>query len=89
MIRLIFCIWDKKAEAFTSDPWFLPTKGMAIRAFSDLIKARDNDVAKHPEDYALFHLGDFNPTNGALTSADEPSRSMVHLINAIDLVEKN
>lgn len=88
MISLIFGIWDKKAEAFIDIPFFMDTKGVAIRAFADMAKKTDNRVGQHPEDYSLFHIGDYNHANGAITAADEPTRSAVHLVNATDLLER-
>lgn len=88
MITLIFAIWDKKAEAFVNEPFYARSKGIAIRAFRDLANSKDNDIGKHPEDYGLHHIGDFNHNNGTILSADEATRSPVHLVNALDLIEK-
>lgn len=88
MVSHIFGIWDKKAEAFVNQPFFTMTKGLAIRAFADLAKDKGTDIGKHPEDYSLSHLGTFNHDNGTLTPADTTSGTGVHLVNAIDLIER-
>lgn len=88
MTSQIFGIWDKKAEAFVNQPFFTMTKGLAIRAFADLAKDKSNDIGKHPEDYSLTHLGTFNHANGALIPADNTSGTGVHLVNALDLIER-
>jgi hypothetical protein len=55
-------IHDSKAEAYMT-PIFVQATGMAIRSFSDAING-DGEFAKHPEDYTLFLLGDFDELSG-------------------------
>jgi len=54
----MFSIYDSKIEAYLQ-PFFMPTKGAAIRAITDTLDDREHMFAKHPEDYTLFHLGTF------------------------------
>lgn len=58
MILHIFSVWDSKAEAFAT-PFFMHSKGLAVRAFSDTINDPNSSLSKHPYDYALFYLGTF------------------------------
>lgn len=69
MIIHFFSIYDKKAEAFTNGCFQADFPGQALRAFNDMINSTDNDLGKHPEDYALFHIGTFNKENGLFTTA--------------------
>lgn len=61
----IFCIRDRAADVFTQ-PFFMPTNGVAIRSFSDEINraAPDNNMNKHPEDFDLYLMGEFDDNTG-------------------------
>lgn len=69
MIKNVFAIRDAKAELF-GNPFYEGTKGSAIRAFSDLVNREDgnNMVNRHPGDYALFHLGTYDDSDGKFVS---------------------
>ncbi len=57
--QLMFTVYDTKAETFMP-PFFVPSKGLAIRAFEDCVNSDDHHFGKHPADYTLFYLGSFN-----------------------------
>lgn len=69
----IFSIYDSKAEVFNT-PIFLATEGQAIRIFDDMVNDEDKnaDIAKHPEDYTLFTIGEFDANNGKLEPLNTP-----------------
>lgn len=58
-------IRDSKSELFTT-PMFFPTKGQAIRAFSDAVNDPGTAFYKHPEDYSLYSVGAFDDSEGVL-----------------------
>lgn len=58
MKHQIFAVFDSAADAYMN-PFFLPSKGMAIRSFSDSVNTPDSTLSKHPADYTLFHLGEW------------------------------
>ena len=58
MRTILFTIYDEKAEVFLP-PFFVPTLGIATRAFSDCINGPEHQFSKHPQDYTLFQLGEF------------------------------
>lgn len=58
MRTIIFTIYDEKAEVFLP-PFFVPTIGIATRAFKDCINSTEHQFSKHPGDYTLFQLGEF------------------------------
>lgn len=70
MIHKMFTIFDSKAEAFLP-PFFLPTKAMAVRVFTDCVNDEEHNWGKHPEDYTLFQLGNWNDSS-AVIEMDEP-----------------
>lgn len=72
MKLLAFSIRDAKAEAFMR-PFFAPTKGLATRSFADLVNSGNGEpVAKHPDDFCLFHVGEFDELTGEFVSLDQP-----------------
>lgn len=65
---LIFAIFDKKAAAYMA-PFYFPQKGQALRAFEDSVNDPQSGFFKHPEDYSLFQLGEYNDTSGEIVSS--------------------
>ena len=65
-MKLIVCsIYDTKAKAYLR-PFFVNATGQAIRSFSDIANDKEHDVGRHPEDYTLYRLGQFDDQNGEL-----------------------
>lgn len=71
MILNVYAIRDDKSEAYMQ-PWFAPTNGAAIRNFSDAVNQNDSPFAKHPEDYVLFHIGQYDDSRGVIIPLDAP-----------------
>ena len=63
MKHKIFSIYDEKAQAYLP-PFFLPTVGMAKRAFADCCNSDSHQFGKHPADFTLFELGEFDDAHG-------------------------
>jgi len=61
----ICCIHDSKAELYTQ-PLFFQALGQAVRSFSDACNDDKSDYAKHPEDYSLWHIGEYDDLTGTL-----------------------
>lgn len=63
----IVAIRDNAVDAF-GQPNFVLNTGAAIRSFGDEIKRKDasesNMLAKHPEDFDLYVLGEFDDQVG-------------------------
>lgn len=55
----IFAVKDNAVDTF-STPWFAPTIGLAIRSFGDETQNDNSPMHKHPGDFFLFHLGEFD-----------------------------
>lgn len=82
MIIKVFSIRDTKSEAFQR-PFFDVSTGSAIRAFTQLVNSGDTEqlVALCPEDFALFEIGEFDDSTGALIPLQQPHR----LANAFEV----
>ncbi len=59
MKHKMFVIYDSAANAYMQ-PWFLTQEGMALRAFSDCVNDKEHNFGRHPEDYTLFNIGEFD-----------------------------
>lgn len=63
MTLRIYSVHDVKAGTFAT-PFFVPTEGLARRAFVDLCRDTRTTISQHPEDFALFYLGEFIQESG-------------------------
>lgn len=66
MKSLVFSVYDAKAEAYMA-PFVAASKGFAIRMFLDEASRPDSMCAKHPEDFRLFHVGEFDDATAVVT----------------------
>ena len=63
----IFTVFDQKAAAYLQ-PFFSPTVGTAVRAFSDTVNDPNSMLSKHPSDFTLFEIGGFDDQSGVVSS---------------------
>lgn len=82
---VVVAVRDQKADAF-GNPWYAQTVPMALRHFSDAVNNQDpnNQWRMHPEDFALFHLGEFDSSTAKFELKEIPSQLCV----ASDVVAK-
>lgn len=73
MIRLVVSVRDSATGIF-GQPWFVVARGQAIRAFTDEVnrKGADSDLARHPEDFELYVVAEFDEISGRFGSIGEP-----------------
>ena len=62
---IIFSVYDKKAEYFLQ-PMFARNAAQMLRDLSDVVSNRDSLLGKHPEDYAVYQLAQFDEISGAI-----------------------
>jgi len=69
MILFVVSVKDRAADVFNR-PFFVPHRNVAIRDFTDEVNrsAADNQLNKHPDDFDLYLLGEFNDANGEFSS---------------------
>jgi len=65
----IFAVFDKKAVSYLQ-PFYFTQKGQAIRSFEDAVNDPQTSFNKHPEDYSLFKLGEFDDQSGIIKSTN-------------------
>ncbi|AXL14728.1 nonstructural protein [Microviridae sp.] len=76
-----FAIYDSKTEAYLP-PFFVEHAGSAIRSFTDACNKDDHEFGKHPEDYTLFELGEYDSDTGQMSPYDAKKS----LITGIEVV---
>lgn len=64
-VLLLCAVWDNKVGAFMQ-PFVSRSKGEAIRSFSDAVGDKQSPFCKHPEDYHLASLGEFDDNSGMI-----------------------
>lgn len=83
MKLVVVAVRDSAVDAFMR-PFLVPTTGMAVRSFHDEVARVESDMHKHPEDYELFELGEFEEETGRFSNLPSP-RS---LSRAVDIKER-
>lgn len=76
----IFSMRDVKAGSFGA-PMHFVNRAVAIRSLSEAVKNPESTLSKFPEDYQLFHVGDFDQNSGVVEALDAPN----FVINVSDL----
>lgn len=71
MIQQVFSIFDAKAKAF-GQPFFAFNGSVAMRTVAAVARDGQSLVSKFPEDYQLYHIGQFNDET-ALLEAVSPT----------------
>lgn len=65
MILKMYSLYDNATKAF-AHPFFMNTDNEAIRAVASLTTEDDHALAKHPADYSLFLVGEWDSTTGTI-----------------------
>lgn len=59
----LYSIFDKKARTYNT-PFYLLNDEIAKRTALDLVKDHTTTIAKHPQDFILFRIGEFDDQTG-------------------------
>lgn len=70
-MQLVFTVFDSKAKAYLN-PFYMTSFGAAERLFGDMCNEPEHQFHKHPEDFTLFSLGEFNDNNGQFITSETP-----------------
>lgn len=73
MLQFIVSVKDRAADVFNR-PFFVPHRNVAIRDFTDEVNrsAADNQLNKHPDDFDLYLLGQFDDNTGDFKCEESP-----------------
>lgn len=64
-------VFDLVAQQY-GRPFFAVSDGSAIRGFSDEVNNPESQLYRHPDDYQLFILGEFDDASAAISVLDVP-----------------
>lgn len=78
----VYAVRDGKIEGFML-PFCAQNDAVATRQFADAIKEPGSPFNKHPEDYQLYLVGEYDLQNGTLTPTNEP----IFVSRALDFME--
>lgn len=81
MILKAYSVYDRKALTY-NPPYYAPTDGAAIRIIADAANDANSSLGRHPHDYVLFCLGEYDDQKGLLT----PMQPLAHIIDVGALI---
>lgn len=73
MVLKCVIVFDQKSESYES-PQFVRATGEAIRTFQSMVNDGKSIFSKHPGDFILFELGEFNERTGEFIIFDNYKR---------------
>lgn len=68
MNKPLLAVKDRALDSFNA-PFMQQTIAQGVRGFKDEINSdpERSNIAKHPDDYDLYHLGDYDEHEGKIT----------------------
>lgn len=70
MILKVYSIMDLQVGHFTQ-PFYAPSHGAALRMFADHVNDPQTMASKHPEDFMIAYLADFDDEQGRFTPLEK------------------
>ncbi len=72
-MKKVYSIRDNKMETFGTLV-YIDNDAVAVRMFGDLILGdKESLMGKHPADFGLYKLGEFDDNTGKMVNLDAPS----------------
>lgn len=65
----VFCLKDQKSSTY-GPPFTMENSGFAIRMIQEGLQQGQAVWAKHPQDFSLFELGEYEPETGIIKTYD-------------------
>lgn len=78
-----YVVYDSAAEAY-GVPFFIRSKGEAVRGFAQAVKDPQTQINKHPADYTLFEIGEYDEISGEI----KPYNAKINLGCAIEYAQQ-
>lgn len=76
----VYAVRDKAVGAFMA-PFFVRSPAEAMRSFVDAVNDKNSPFFRHPHDYELFFVGQFDPNDGGFTDC-----TVVRFATALEVV---
>lgn len=68
---LCFSVYDSKVQLY-AQPFFMRSRGEALRGFTDVANDSSTSICRHPQDFALMELGEYDESTGKLENHPAP-----------------
>lgn len=79
----VFAVYDTAVGSYMQ-PFFMQSKGQAIRSWLDAVNDEKTQFNHHPADFTLFELGEYDEDTGTFTNLE----AKLPLGTALDLISK-
>ena len=66
MIYKVYSVYDSEVKAYMQ-PFFMRSKGEAVRALTSLLSDGNTNIAKYPHQFILFAIGEFDDESGVIS----------------------
>nr|AVQ10232.1 DNA binding protein VP4 [Gokushovirinae environmental samples] len=63
-MRMTVCVVRDRAADVFGRPIFAVSRGQAVRSFTDQVNEKGSELNKHPKDYELYLLGEYDDGSG-------------------------
>lgn len=64
----VYAVKDKAVGAFMA-PFFVRSPGEAMRSFVDAVNDKASPFFRHPQDFELYYIAEFDSNDGSIASA--------------------
>lgn len=82
MKHRVYCVFDQAARAYLP-PFILHSDDLAARVFGDAVNESGHQFNKHPEDYSLYRIGDYDDSVALLIA------ERIHLVTTGLMAKKS
>ena len=72
MIYQVCVVYDSVAKIYKTPMFFINT-AQAERSFANEANRPESEIAAHPADFSLVHIGEFDEEEGKLIPLDQPT----------------
>lgn len=83
MILRAYSLYDNKALVY-SPPFYAATDAAAVRMVGDTVADPQTSLSRHPSDYVLYLVGEFDDQKGLFSQA----APLVHIVDCAALTPK-
>ena len=68
---MLYSVYDAKVKYF-HNPMFMRNKGEAIRSWQEAANDDKSQICRHPSDFDLFEMGEFDDQTGSIQMHKTP-----------------
>lgn len=69
--KMLYSVYDAKVKYF-HPPMFMMNRGEALRSWEEIANDESSTICRHPNDFDLFELGEFDDQTGKIVMHPSP-----------------